>query len=106
MPTPQEIAQRANNGRGLSGYSYSVLNGNVVTSGGTIISCWSGDDKNVIFMEKLMKLTKEYIKTHSIEETKNIMRIVYEKCLKTNKNLSSLTSILKELSLNNYIKYL
>ena len=83
-----------------------LLNGNVVTSGGTIISCWSGDDKNVIFMEKLMKLTKEYIKTHSIEETKNIMRIVYEKCLKTNKNLSSLTSILKELSLNNYIKYL
>jgi len=28
-----------------------VLNGSIVTSGGTIVSCWTGDDKNVKFME-------------------------------------------------------
>jgi hypothetical protein len=83
-----------------------VLNGSIVTTGGTIISCWTGDDKNVKFMEKLMKLVKEYVKTHSIQETRDTMHNVYEKCVENNKNPDSIPNILKELSLNNYIKYL
>ena len=83
-----------------------VLNGNVVTSGGTIVSCWTGDDENVKFMEKLMKLTGEYYKTHSIQQTRDIMHEVYEKCIENSKNPDSILTILKELSLNNYIKYL
>ena len=83
-----------------------VLNGNVVTSGGTIVSCWTGNDENVKFMEKLMNLTKEYFRTHTAEETGKVMHAVYEKCIENNKNTDNIPSILKELSLNNYIKYL
>jgi hypothetical protein len=83
-----------------------VLNGNLVTSGGTVVSCWAGDDNNIKFMEKLMILASEYYKTHSVAETRDIMHIVYEECIYNNKNPDCIEPILKKLSLNNYVKYL
>ena len=74
-----------------------VLCGNIILPNKSIISCWSGDLKNVNIMNRLSKEISKYVEYYTINELKKIIHNFYEIFKLNKRDLTKINSIVKKL---------
>ena len=76
-----------------------LMNANVITKYGTVISSWNGDTSNVKLMDTLINSVKGYVDTHSTEEIENTLLNVYNEFRSLNKDKTKVPELMNKYNI-------
>ena len=77
-----------------------VLQGNVITEGGIVVSCWSGTKENAVMIHNLLRMVLPEINNKPSKEIATVLEELYTKFRESKKDLSIGHKILGEYGIN------
>lgn len=77
-----------------------VLQGNVITEGGIVVSCWSGTKENAVMIHNLLRMVLPEINNKPSKEIATILEELYTKFRESKKDLSIGPKILGEYGIS------
>jgi hypothetical protein len=76
-----------------------VVDGTIVMTDYTVVSCWSGDKENADKMDMLADIVRRIVDMYTISELEDIIENFYMSFLESGKDVNKVSNILQELNI-------
>lgn len=76
-----------------------VIQGNVISGNGAVVSCWSGDEENVNLMNTLVKIIESYVETHTVDETSKMIQEAYTIFRDNSKSIDIIPELIRKYNI-------